>query len=83
MDALTLFGTVTVTIMLISYAFEGKSTWWVLVFASACAASAIYAALAGTVPFMIVESIWSIVALRRWHNRRKHLTPNFQAPLVN
>lgn len=70
MEPLTAFGAVAVTVMLVSYALEHRSNLWILVFASACAASAIYAALAKTWPFMVVESIWSIVALRRWWGRR-------------
>ena len=69
-DALTLFGTGAVTLMLVGYALEQRSPWWVLVFALACAASAIYAALAGTWPFTVVEGIWSWVAFRRWWTRR-------------
>ena len=69
MDSLTVFGTAAVTVMLLAYALEDRSPWYVLVFALACAASAIYAALAGTWPFMVVESVWSGVALRRWRRR--------------
>ena len=70
MDSLTLYGSSAVTVMLIAYAFENRSSWWILIFALACAASAIYAALAGTWPFLVVEVIWSVVALRRWWHRR-------------
>jgi hypothetical protein len=70
MDALTAFGAGAVTIMLVSYALEHRSNLWILVFAFACAASAIYAGLAKTWPFMVVESIWSLVALRRWWTGR-------------
>lgn len=69
-DPLTLFGSVAVAAMLLAYALEHRSACWVLVFAFACAASALYAALAGTWPFMVVESVWSGVALRRWWLRR-------------
>lgn len=65
-DPLTLFGSFAVSIMLVSYALERRSSRWILVFAFACAASALYAALAGTWPFMVVETVWSAVALRRW-----------------
>ena len=70
MDALTSFGAVAVTLMLVSYALEAQSPSWILVFAFGCAASALYAALAGTWPFTVVEAVWSIVALRRWLTRR-------------
>ena len=39
MNMLTLFGAGAVALMLLSYALELRSSWWVLVFALACAAS--------------------------------------------
>lgn len=74
MNILTLFGAVAVAIMLLAYAFEHRSVWWIFVFAFACAASSCYGFLAGTWPFGIVEAIWSVVALRRWRHRRTHHT---------
>lgn len=71
MSALTLFGAVAVSIMLLSYALEQRSARWVLVFALACAASSTYGFLAGTWPFGVVEGIWSLVALRRWYQRHR------------
>ncbi len=70
MDWLTIFGACAVTIMLVSYALEHRSSWWILLFALACAASSLYGWLAGTWPFGIVEGIWALVALRRWFLRR-------------
>jgi hypothetical protein len=70
-DTLTSFGAAAVTLMLIAYALEPQSSTWILVFAIACAASAIYAALAGTWPFTVVEAVWSLVAFRRWAARRR------------
>ena len=51
MSILTLFGACAVTIMLLSYALEKRSAWWVLIFALACTASSLYGWLAGTWPF--------------------------------
>ncbi len=65
-NPLTLFGACAVTVMLISYALEKRSSWWVLVFAIGCGASSLYGWLAGTWPFGVVEGVWAIVALRRW-----------------
>lgn len=70
MDLLTAFGACAVTIMMVSYALEGRSTWWVLVFAAACAASSCYGWLVGAWPFGVVEALWGVVALRRWYQRR-------------
>jgi hypothetical protein len=80
MSLLTLFGACAVTIMLISYALEKRSTWWVLIFALACAASSLYGWLAGTWPFGVVEGVWALVALRRWgvvrlSKRREQMLP--------
>lgn len=75
MSALTLFGAAAVSLMLVSYALEGRAAWWVLVFAFACAASSLYGFLAGTWPFGIVEGIWAVVAARRWYARGRHTEP--------
>ncbi len=66
MTLLTLYGAAAVSLMLVSYALEWRSPWWILVFACACAASSSYGFLAGTWPFGVVEGVWTIVALRRW-----------------
>jgi hypothetical protein len=66
MDALTAFGLFAVTAMLVTYALEERSAWFVLAFAAACLLATIYGFLAGTWPFGVVEVMWSIVALRRW-----------------
>ncbi|MBU2801128.1 hypothetical protein HFV02_02440, partial [Acidithiobacillus caldus] len=53
--------------MMIFYALEQKSSWFTLAFGISCIGSAIYGFLAGTWPFGIVESIWSLVAFRKWY----------------
>jgi len=70
MDHLTLFGFVAVASMLVTYALEDRSPWFVLAFAGTCALSSTYGFLAGTAPFGVVEGIWAVVALRRWWDRR-------------
>jgi len=40
------------------------------VFAVACAAGSAYGFLQGAWPFGLVEAVWSIVALRRWMQKR-------------
>lgn len=52
--------------MLVSYALEKRSPWFILAFAGACALGSVYGFLQGAWPFGLVEAIWSIVALRRW-----------------
>jgi hypothetical protein len=69
MDALTLFGLVAVTAMLVTYALEDRSHWFVLLFAMSCVLGSAYGFLQGAWPFGVVEAIWTLVALRRWHLR--------------
>jgi hypothetical protein len=69
MDTLTLFGLFAVTAMLITYALEDRSHWFVLLFAGACALGSAYGFLQGAWPFGLVEASWAAVALRRWHHR--------------
>jgi hypothetical protein len=66
MSPLTIFGLFAVTAMLVSYALEKRSPWFILAFAGACALGSVYGFLQGAWPFGIVEAIWSVVALRRW-----------------
>jgi hypothetical protein len=63
---LTLFGALAVTAMLVFYALEARSGWFIVAFAAACLASSAYGFLQGAWPFGVVELIWSGVALRRW-----------------
>jgi hypothetical protein len=65
-DALTLFGLLAVTAMLVCYALEGRSHWFVLAFAGACALGSAYGFLQGAWPFGVIEASWSVVAVRRW-----------------
>ncbi len=70
MDALTAFGLFSVSAMLVCYAFEHRSRWFVLGFAAACGLGSAYGFLQGAWPFGVVEAIWSVVALRRWWSAR-------------
>ena len=69
MDALTLFDLFAVTAMLLTYALEDHSQWFILAFAGACALGSIYGFLQGAWPFGIIEAIWAAVAFRRWQVR--------------
>jgi hypothetical protein len=74
MDALALFGLVAVTAMLIFYALEDHSPWFILAFAGACVLASAYGFLQGAWPFGIIEVIWAGVAVRRWRNRTLTVT---------
>ena len=63
---LTLFGSIAVSIMMLSYSLEARSRWYVLAFAGASAATAVYTGLAEVYPITAIEAIWSLVALRRF-----------------
>ena len=73
MDGLTLFGLFAVTAMLMSYALEDRSPWFILAFAASCALGSVYGFLQGAWPFGLVEAIWAIVALRRWSVRQRRM----------
>lgn len=70
MDALTLFGLFAVTAMLVCYALEKRSPWFILMFAGACALGSVYGFLQGAWPFGLVEAVWCMVAARRWWRER-------------
>ena len=69
MEPLDLFGLIAVTAMLVFYALETRSPWFIFAFAAACVFGSIYGFLQGAWPFGIVEAIWAVVALRRWRAR--------------
>jgi hypothetical protein len=79
MDRLTLFGLFAVTAMLVFYALEARSRWFILAFAGACVLGSIYGFLQGAWPFGVVEAIWSWVALRRWRLAAPPKSPHAKA----
>jgi hypothetical protein len=66
MNLLTAFGLFAVTAMLVCYALEQRSPWFILGFAVACLLGSLYGFLQGAWPFGLVEAVWSVVAARRW-----------------
>jgi hypothetical protein len=72
-DRVTLFGLLAVVAMLVFYALERRSHWFVLAFAAACALASLYGFLVGAWPFGVVEAIWSLVALNRWRTAKQNL----------
>ena len=71
MTPLSAFGLLAVTAMLVTYALEEKSRWFTLAFAASCALGSVYGFLQGAWPFGCIEAIWCVVALHKWHRRRK------------
>ena len=76
MDRLTAFGLFAVTSMLVFYALERRSPWFVLAFSGSCVMASVYGFLQGAWPFGLVEGIWSAVALRRWWRERNSKDQN-------
>ena len=66
MSRLTLFGLFAVSSMVVCYALENRSRWFVLAFAASCLLASVYGFAQGAWPFGVVEALWSGVALRRW-----------------
>ncbi len=65
-DRLTFFGLFAVTAMLVCYALESRSRWFILAFAASCGLGSAYGFLQGAWPFGIVEAVWAVVAFFRW-----------------
>jgi hypothetical protein len=66
MNSLSAFGLFAVTAMVVCYALEKRSTWFILGFAASCVLGSIYGFLQGAWPFGMVEAVWSVIAARRW-----------------
>src|SRR5882757_708258 len=73
MEPLTLFGLFAVSAMLVCYALEDRSHWFILAFAVACVLGSVYGFLQGAWPFGLVEAVWAVVALRRWSVRLRQI----------
>lgn len=68
---LTIFGSIAVSIMVTAYLLERRSAWFILIFAGASVATAVYSGLAEVYPIAVIESIWSVIALRRFIGARR------------
>ncbi len=75
MDLLTIFGLLAVTAMLVFYALEHRSPWFILAFAVACLLGSAYGFLQGAWPFGVIEAIWSLIAIRRWYILKNSNSP--------
>ena len=75
MDRLTAFGLFAVTAMLLCYALEERSHWFILAFAASCLMGSAYGFLQGAWPFGLVEAVWAVVAVRRFLAHSAQATP--------
>jgi ABC-type arginine transport system permease subunit len=62
----TVLGAIAVSTMTVAYALEQRHRAFLALFAGACASSSAYGFLIGSLPFGIVEALWSAVALHRF-----------------
>ncbi len=69
MDLLSLFGLTAVSLMIVFYAVEDRSAWFVLASAGACVLASAYGFMQGAWPFGVVELIWVGVSVARWRQR--------------
>ncbi len=68
---LTLFGSIAVSTMMVSYWLEPRSKWFVLLFAGGSAATALYSGLVEAYPITVIEALWTLIALRRFINKHQ------------
>ena len=78
MNPLTAFGLFAVIAMLVCYSLEHRNPWFILGFSCSCVLAAVYGFLQGAWPIGLVESIWSLVSLRKWW-RTKNMRRALQA----
>ena len=75
---LTIFGVIAVSIMAAAYWLENRSPGYTLLFAAASLATAIYSGLSEVYPIMVIEGIWSLMALLRFRTRLRDSRPRGQ-----
>lgn len=68
---LTVFGSIAVSIMFLSYWLEPRSKWMVLIFAAGSGLTALYSGLAEVYPITVIEALWAAVALQRFVKRHR------------
>jgi hypothetical protein len=65
LDFVTIYGVIALTFMMAMYALEPRGRRFVILFALGCALSSAYGFASGAWPFGVVETIWSVIAVRR------------------
>ncbi len=72
---LTVFGSIAVSIMFLSYWLEHRSKWMVLIFAAGSGLTALYSGLAEVYPITVIEALWAAVALQRFVRLHRDQVP--------
>ena len=68
---LTGFGIAAAVTMVVSYGLEPRGSRWIAIFAAGCAATAVYGALTGAWIFVVLESVWTVLAVNRFQAARR------------
>lgn len=71
LGVLTTFGAVSAAVMVVAYALEARNPVWIAVFAAGCASTALYGVLTRSWVFVVLEVVWSALAIRRYLDERK------------
>lgn len=74
--AITVFGVISLTFMMVMYALERRHPSFVLAFAVGCLLSSAYGFMSGAWPFGVVELAWTGVAARRYLEVRARRAAN-------
>ena len=69
-QGIEIIGIIAISIMVISYALEDRNRLYIALFAFGCVMAAIYAFLISSYPFLVAESVWSLVAFARWRRSK-------------
>jgi hypothetical protein len=69
-NAVTVYGVIALSFMMLMYALESRGRRFVLLFALGCVLSSVYGFASGAWPFGVVEAVWSLIAVRRAVNLR-------------
>ncbi len=77
---LTVFGSIAVSIMFLSYWLEHRSKWMVLIFAAGSGLTALYSGLAEVYPITVIEALWAAVALQRFFRLHRNRAQVSVAP---
>ena len=70
LGVLTAFGAVSAAVMVVAYALEARHPVWIAVFAAGCASTALYGVLTRSWIFVVLEVVWSALAIRRYLDQR-------------
>src|SRR5271154_6169828 len=67
MSVLTMYGVTVLTFMMVMYALEDRGRHFILPFTLGCALSSSYGFVSGAWGFGVLEGIWCLLALLRYH----------------